>query len=314
MGFVKKIYDSISGKRGAKAAKEAGQMQADSSRYAADIAQKQFEQTRQDQMPWLNAGKGALGQLQNHIGQSRDYEDPYADAINKRLAGLGGGNVGASRFNDTTRKQIQANYDSGKYTGGLSLDEFEADPGYNFRKSQGMDGIESSAAAGGGLLSGAALKSLNRYNSDLASQEYGNAWSRDQAQKQQQFGVDTGLRGQDHSIFADNANRSLQAQIANQNYGLNALNTLMGARSQDYQLFSNEDSRKYNQYANLAGVGQQTANNLGAFGAQNAMNQGNALIAGANAQANGIVGAANSRRQGFNNILNLGMKAGDMFF
>ena len=309
MGFVKDAFNGITGKTGAKAAKEAGQMQADSSRYAADIAQKQFEQTRQDQMPWLNAGKGALGQLQNHIGQSRDYEDPYADAINKRLAGLGGGNVGASRFNDTSRKQIQANYDSGKYTGGLSLDEFEADPGYNFRKSQGMDGIESSAAASGGLLSGAALKSLNRYNSDLASQEYGNAWSRDQAQKQQQFGVDTGLRGQDHSIFADNANRSLQAQIANQNYGLNALNTLMNARSQDYQLFSNEDARKYNQLANLAGVGQQTANNLGAFGANNAAQQGNYAVNGANMQANALMGAAGAKTNAWNNILNMGMKA-----
>ncbi|MGP5531222.1 hypothetical protein ACTXMK_05380 [Psychrobacter celer] len=313
MGFVKDAWNGITGKTGAKAAKEAGQMQADSSKYAADIAQKQFEQTRQDQMPWLNAGKGALGQLQNHIGQSRDYEDPYADAINKRLAGLGGGNVGASRFNDTTRKQIQANYDSGKYTGGLSLDEFEADPGYNFRKSQGMDGIESSAAASGGLLSGAALKSLNRYNSDLASQEYGNAWQRDQAQKQQQFGVDTGLRGQDHSIFADNANRSLQAQIANQNYGLNALNAMMNARSQDYQLFSNEDSRKYNQYANMAGVGQQTAGSLGQFGAQNAQNQGNLAINGANAQANALIGSTNAKLGGMSNLLGLGSKALGMF-
>lgn len=194
MGFVKKVYDGISGKTGAKAAKEAGQMQADSSKYAADIAQKQFEQTRQDQMPWMDAGKKALGGLDQML-----YGDPS---------------------------------------------EFMNDPSYQFRKQQGMDGIESSAAASGGLLSGAALKSLNRYNSDLASQEYGNA---------------------------------------------------------------------FNRLSGVAGTGQTTATNLGQFGANNAMNQGNALIAGANAQANGIVGAANSRQQGFNNILNLGMKAGGMF-
>lgn len=345
MGFVKYAWDGITGKRGAKAAKAAGQMQADSSKYAADLAQKQFEQTRADQMPWLNAGKNALGQLQGYVGQNNAYNDVYGGALQQGIAGLGNnmvggnsagsyGNLRVGKFNDTMRDDIQANYDGGKYTGGLSLSDFEVDPSYQFRKQEGIAGLEGSAAAGGSLLSGAALKSLNRYNSDLASQEYGNAWQRDQAVKNNQFNVDTGLRGQDHGIFADQENRTLtanstnaqlnqnasqfnaqqaqQAQIANQGYGLNALGTLMNARSQDYNLFSGEDSRRYNQYANLAGVGQQAANTLGQFGANNAMNQGNALIAGANAQANGIVGAANSRQQGFNNILNLGMKAGGM--
>lgn len=335
MGFVKDAFNGITGKTGAKAAEKAGQLQSDSSKYAADIAQKQFEQTRNDQMPWLEAGKGALGQLQNYVANDKPYQDGYGDMLKQGIGSLGfgsgnlsgsvsAGSVGSSSFNDTMRKDMQANYDSGKYTGGLSLDEFEVDPGYNFRKSQGMDGLQSSAAASGGLLSGAALKSLNRYNSDLASQEYGNAWQRDQSQKQQQFGVDTGLRGQDHSIFADGANRNLQAsmhnsslamqaQIANQNYGLNALNTLMGARSQDYGMFSGEDSRRYNQYANLAGVGQQAANTLGQFGANNAMNQGNALINGANAQANALTSSAASKTAGFNNLFNMGMKAAGNF-
>lgn len=252
MGFVKDAWNGITGKTGAKAAEKAGNLQADSSKYAADIAQKQFEQTRQDQMPWLEAGKGALGQLQDYIGKNSSFDDKW------------GG-------------RIEDAYTNGQLTGGLDPSKFQTDPSYQFRKQQGMDGIQSSAAASGGLLSGAALKSLNRYNSDLASQEYGNAWSRDQAEKQNMF------------------------------------NVLGGNRSQDYQLFNNEDTRQYNQLANMAGVGQQTANDLGQFGANNAMNQGNALIAGANAQANGIVGAANSRQQGFNNILNLGMKAGGMF-
>ena len=190
MGFVKDAWDGITGKTGAKAAKQAGQLQADSSKYAADIAQKQFEQTRQDQMPWMDAGKKALGGLDQML-----YGDPS---------------------------------------------QFVNDPSYQFRKQQGMDGIESSAAASGGLLSGAALKSLNRYNSDLASQEYGNA---------------------------------------------------------------------FNRLSSVAGTGQTTATNLGQFGAQNAMNQGDYAVNGANAQANGIVGAAGHRQQGFNNILNLGMKA-----
>ena len=252
MGFVKKVYDGISGKTGAKAAQQAGQLQAESSKYAADISQKQFEQTRQDQMPWLDAGKSALGDLTQYVDNSADYNDKW------------GG-------------RIESAYQNGQLAGGLDPNNFQNDPSYQFRKQEGMDGIQSSAAASGSLLSGAALKSLNQYNSDLASQEYGNAWSRDQAEKS------------------------------------NLYDMLSGNRSQDYQLFSNEDTRLYNQLANMAGVGQQTASNLGVFGQQNAQNQGNAAIAGANAQANGLVGAANSRQQGFNNMLNLGMKAGGMF-
>lgn len=336
MGFVKDAFNSITGKTGAKAAQQAGQMQADSSKYAADIAQKQFEQTRNDQMPWLEAGKGALGQLQNYVANDKPYQDGYGNMLKRGIGslGFGSGNLSGSvsaggvssggSFNDTMRKDIQANYDNGKYTGGLSLDDFEVDPSYQFRKAEGAAGLEGSAAAGGSLLSGAALKSLNQYNSNLASQEYGNAWQRDQSQKQQQFGVDTGLRGQDHSIFADGADRNLQAsmhnsamalqaQIANQDYGLNALGTLMAARSQDYSMFSGEDSRRYNKYANLAGVGQTAAGNLGTFGANNAMNQGNALISGANAQANALTSAAASRTAGFNNLFSMGMKAAGNF-
>lgn len=252
MGFVKDAWNGITGKTGAKAAEKAGNLQADSSKYAADLAQKQFEQTRQDQMPWLEAGKGALGQLQNHIDKAPGFDDKW------------GG-------------RIEEAYTNGQLTGGLDPSKFQTDPSYQFRKQEGMDGLQSSAAAGGGLLSGAALKSLNRYNSDLASQEYGNAWQRDQAEKN------------------------------------NLFNVLGGNRSQDYQLFSNEDSRKYNQYANMAGVGQQTANTLGQFGAQNALNQGNAAINGANAQANALIGAAGAKTQGMGNILNLGMKAAGMF-
>lgn len=407
MGFVKDAWNGITGKTGAKAAEKAGNLQADSSKYAADLAQKQFEQTRQDQMPWLNAGKNALGQLQDYVGADKGYNDIYGGALQKGIAGLGGGFVGGSssaglapskastaggassraytgqsfgnlsvdKFADEMRSQIQSNYDAGKYTGGLSLDDFEVDPSYQFRKAEGAAGLEGSAAAGGSLLSGAALKSLNRYNSDLASQEYGNAWQRDQAQKQQLFGVDTGIRGQDLSVFADGANRKLtadstnaqlnqnnsqfnasqlqnnsqynaglsqsnnqfnasqaqqnaqynlglkqnnnqfnaslnqNAQLANQNYGLSALGTLMNARSQDYNLFSGEDSRRYNQYANLAGVGQQAANNLGQFGANNVMNQGNAAIAGANAQANGLTAGAAAQGGAWTNILGLGAQA-----
>jgi hypothetical protein len=57
------------------------------------------------------------------------------------------------------------------------------DPGYWFRLQQGTQGLQNSAAAGSGALSGAALKDLLAFNQDMASQEYGNAFNRYQVQQ-----------------------------------------------------------------------------------------------------------------------------------
>lgn len=54
----------------------------------------------------------------------------------------------------------------------------QMDPGYGFRLSEGMKALERSAAARGGLVSGATMKGLQRYGQDLASQEYGAAYNR----------------------------------------------------------------------------------------------------------------------------------------
>ncbi len=72
----------------------------------------------------------------------------------------------------------------GKYaTAEFGMDKFTADPGYAFRMSEGMKALERSAAARGGLLSGATLKGTQRYGQDLASQEYQNAFNRYQAER-----------------------------------------------------------------------------------------------------------------------------------
>ena len=60
----------------------------------------------------------------------------------------------------------------------FSMADFQADPGYQFRQDQGQQAIERSAAARGGLLSGAALKDTARFSQGLASQEYGAAYDR----------------------------------------------------------------------------------------------------------------------------------------
>lgn len=65
----------------------------------------------------------------------------------------------------------------------FSMNQFQADPGYGFRMSEGMKALERSAAARGGLLSGATLKGIQRFGQDLGSQEYMNAFNRYQTER-----------------------------------------------------------------------------------------------------------------------------------
>lgn len=65
----------------------------------------------------------------------------------------------------------------------FGMSQFQADPGYGFRMSEGMKALERSAAARGGLLSGATLKGIQRFGQDLGSQEYTNAFNRYQTER-----------------------------------------------------------------------------------------------------------------------------------
>lgn len=60
----------------------------------------------------------------------------------------------------------------------FGMKQFQADPGYGFRMSEGLKALERSAAARGLLQSGGTLKGTMQYGQDLASAEYQNAFSR----------------------------------------------------------------------------------------------------------------------------------------
>jgi hypothetical protein len=66
----------------------------------------------------------------------------------------------------------------------FGMEQFQADPGYGFRLSEGQKALERSAAARGGLLSGGTGKSLTRYGQEMGSQEFQNAFNRYQTERQ----------------------------------------------------------------------------------------------------------------------------------
>lgn len=70
---------------------------------------------------------------------------------------------------------------------GATPSQVMAEPGYQFGLSEGLKGVQNTAAARGGLYSGATLKALNRYSSDYATTKFNDAFNRQQTQFGNQF-------------------------------------------------------------------------------------------------------------------------------
>lgn len=100
----------------------------------------EYTQTRQDQAPWRTTGASALDQI-------------------AKLYGL-----------DT----VDANGNTVKGTGKADFSSFTTSPDFQFNLGQGQDAINRSAAARGGLLSGAAVKAGETYATGLANQNFGD--------------------------------------------------------------------------------------------------------------------------------------------
>lgn len=65
---------------GSRAASSAGESQAAASREASQLSNDQFQQTRQDQMPWLRAGERALNKLEGAVDYTPfKYDEFTAD-------------------------------------------------------------------------------------------------------------------------------------------------------------------------------------------------------------------------------------------
>jgi hypothetical protein len=147
-----------------------------------------FERQTALQAPFREAGLLGQNRLLTLLGLA-----PSQARSGGGGGGFGGGAIGAisGAVNAATQQlqgsglQVDRNSpDFGKYaTAEFGADKFQADPGYAFRMSEGMKALERSAAARGGLLSGATLRGTQRFGQDLASQEYQNAFNRYQAER-----------------------------------------------------------------------------------------------------------------------------------
>ena len=131
----------------------------------------------------------------------------------------------------------------------FGMDQFTQDPGYAFRLSEGMKALDRTAAARGGLLSGATLKGAQRYGQELGSQEYMNAFNRYQTERNAQLnplqslaGVGqtaTGALTNAYGAYGAQTGQNLQdigsARASGYLGGQNALSSALGQAGQMYQ-------------------------------------------------------------------------------
>ena len=213
----------------AEATKIASDATASAQKYSTDIQKQMYDQTRADQAPWRQTGVNALAGLTVGMVPNGALMAPYQDQKKFTLA------------------------------------DFEADPGYNFRLSEGVNALDKSAASRGMLFSGAQGKALTRYGQDVGSNEYANAYNRYQSE------------------YQDNYNR----YNTNQTNQFNRLASVAGVGQTANSALQSAGTN----YANAAGNNAMAAANYtGNLAMTNAANIGNSQLMAGQARASAYQG------------------------
>lgn len=226
------VLGAASSSRASKKASEA-QTSASNSASAASLQASQeanalqekiYDQNRADSAPWRDTGAGALNQLAWKMGItptntiSRDIQNGstfdaaaylkknpdvardqyYGSRPYQHYLDWGEGEGRKAFYTPPAQKAAPYKGDPSEF-GSLQkkfgMEDFQADPGYQFRLDEGNKGIERSAAARGGQLSGATMKALARFGQDTASNEYQNAYNRFNNDQSTQFNRLSGIAG-----------------------------------------------------------------------------------------------------------------------
>jgi hypothetical protein len=156
-------------------------------------------------------------------------------------------------FRDAGVRALPALEAASKYTP-FGMSQFQADPGYAFRLSEGQKQLDRMAAVRGGQISGSALKAAARYGQEMGSQEYTNAFNRYQTERNARLNPLQSLAGMAQTS-------TNQLGLAGQNYA-NAAGQALGAAGQatasGYMGTANAISGGLGQYMNYS---QNQANN-----------------------------------------------------
>jgi hypothetical protein len=211
----------IGGIMGSNSASKAAEAQAASAREALALQKQMYDQTVTRNQPFYASGVGANNRLATLLGT--------------------GGNAGDADYGSLTRNFSMDDYLSNK------------DPGYQFGLDTGMNALNASNAATGGLQSGAALKAATRYGTDYGSTKYNEAFNR----------------------YTNNRSNIYNMLSGQTNVGLNAANNT-GAAGTNYANAGGADITGAGNAAASGYIGSTNAYNNAIGGVTNAYNQYNA--------------------------------------
>lgn len=191
------------------AAGHAADQQAQSAQNAQNLQQSMFNQTTQNESPFLQAGVGATSNLNYLLGigspdQSGTPGGQSSVAQGGQPSGWGIGAGGAMSRNlmaapgmatGTQGMPAGQGMTAAQAGGGFgSLNApFTADmmkqysPAYQFQMQQGQQGVLNQSAGASGALSGAALKDLTSFNQNYANTAFNNAFGQYQTQQNNTF-------------------------------------------------------------------------------------------------------------------------------
>lgn len=159
---------------GGVASNSAANKQADSASAAQASQERMFNTINDQQAPWRQAGSNALSAIQNGFGFGPNPGSDPAGTSFTLPPGLGGGtfqttgssgSVGGVGFN-----QFNHQFNASDLKTNLA-------PNYDFMLNQGLGAVNNSASLTGGLVGGNALKGINDYAQNYASNGYQQAYN-----------------------------------------------------------------------------------------------------------------------------------------
>ena len=156
---------------GSQASKKAGEQQAGAARDAAALSNEQFQQTREDQMPWLQAGGRALNKLESAVdytpfGMDQFKADPgYAFRLSEgqkaldRSAAARGGLISGGALKAATRYGQEAG--SQEYTN--AFNRYQTERAAKLQPLQSLAGVGQTTAANLGTAGAANANTMGNY-------------------------------------------------------------------------------------------------------------------------------------------------------
>lgn len=254
----------IGGNKQSKAAqKAANASQAASGQATAELA-RQYDQSRQDMLPWQTVGKSALTELAGLYGLNANPNgganaSTYAylqanpglsQAINAGYYG-GPSNIDAAvnwdrnEYGSVRNQSTTSSNGNTAPNSAASISPFFASPDYQFRMNESQRALTARNAALGIQDSGAAQKAAIQYSGNLASGEFNNYANRLSA-----------LAGVGQTAAQNTAQLGQNYATAVGNIGMNNAQNLASSYQQ-------QGANSANMWGNLAGIGSGL---LGQFG------------------------------------------------